>query len=337
MRSPSQGLLTLGYSRLPWLLPLYPLGWVFRGIVALRVRCFQWGIFRQYQSPCPVIVIGNISIGGTGKTPVVMWLAQWLIQHKWRVGIVSKGYGGDAQGPVLVHRNDTPDSVGDEALMMAQHLSCPVVVAKKRASGIIFLREHHSVDIVLLDDGLQHYAVARDYEIVLIDGQRGLGNRQCLPAGPLREPPSRLQSVDWIVTQGPQPFPGTRHHFQLLNTQATALGATGERRPLSSFVGKRVHAIAGIGHPERFFKALEAKGLAIVGHAFKDHHEYQLKDFTGFENEIILMTAKDAIKCAALDLESAWVVDALPQGLEDFGCELLQRLEKEHPNGCKAT
>ena len=314
----------LAYSPYPWLLPLYPLGWLFRLITTYRRRLYRSGRLNQIRFSCPVIVVGNITIGGTGKTPTVMWLAEFLSHHGYRPGVVSKGYKGAIEGPHLVEASDKPEAVGDEPLLMAQQLKCPVVVSKKRAKGIQFLRNELNVDIVLMDDGMQHYAVARDYEIAVLDGQRGLGNYQCLPAGPLREPASRLETVDWLISQGQSQK--AKINFSLQPSGCIQIGNPLNTKPLGAFNGT-VHAVAGIGNPQRFFDTLTAAGITITQHAFADHHKFTADDFENIASECIIMTDKDAVKCAGFGLANAWRLSVVPHGLDTLGFELLNQLK----------
>ena len=331
MTSISRIWLSLVYQNRPWLLPLYPLGWIFRFGVFCRRLAYRCGVIKQEQFSCPVIVVGNLSIGGTGKTPVVIWLANFLKNNGFKPGIVSKGFKGSEKGPKSVLRSDTSDTVGDEPLMMAHQVFCPVVISKKRAAGIEMLQNQFDIDIVLMDDGLQHLKVARDYEIVVVDAARGFGNGQCLPVGPLREPATRQQHADWVLWQG-EASPD-RQGFELSFNRCYNIARPMEVKALEAF-SKTVHAVAGIGNPERFFSALKAQGLDIIEHPFDDHHPFTADDFEGFAHEIIIMTEKDAIKCKHFDLFDAWAINVVPTGLDTFGQELLTKLRNEN-NGWK--
>jgi tetraacyldisaccharide 4'-kinase len=297
---------------------LYPLSLLFRSVVALRRAAFRASVLPSRRLAVPVIVVGNITVGGAGKTPLVLWLAEFLLQHGFHPGIVSRGYGSAARAPRRVTPVSDPASVGDEPLLLAQRSRCPVWVGTNRvAVGEALLHAHRECDVVLSDDGLQHYRMRRDMEIAVIDGARGLWNRWMLPAGPLREPPSRLRTVDAVVINGPA---------HALETLAPAYAMRLEGREFRNllnpahvvgpahFQSQRVHAIAGIGNPQRFFAYLESLGLRFEAHAFPDHHRYTAADLALAQADAILMTEKDAVKCAAFAAETHWVlrVDAVP-------------------------
>lgn len=261
----------------------------------------------------PVIVVGNISIGGTGKTPFTIWLVERLREWGWRPGVVSRGYGGRApRYPYEVPINDDPALCGDEPLLIAQRAGCPVVVDPDRVAAARQLIARGNVDIIISDDGLQHLRLARDLEICLIDGRRGLGNGALLPAGPLREPPSRLQSVDLVVVNGEGASqPGALR--MSLQTAAPLRLNDGAVRALADFRGQRVHAVAGIGDPSRFFAGLTAAGMEVVPHAFADHHAYRPEDLAFGDGLPVLMTEKDAVKCRAFADARLWAVPVAAQ------------------------
>jgi tetraacyldisaccharide 4'-kinase len=249
----------------------------------------------------PVVVVGNIYVGGTGKTPLTIWLARALREHGFRPGIVSRGYGG-AQGnaPAMeVGPGSRADVVGDEPLLIARQSGCPVFVGRRRAeAGRALLAAHPEVDLIITDDGLQHYALARDVEIVLFDG-RGTGNGWLLPAGPLREPASRRR--DFTVYNAAQAPPGA-FRMQLAGRTAERLARREESVPLSSFAGRRIAAAAGIGNPGRFFSMLRAAGLELALELpLPDHHDFRDRPFDAIDADIILLTEKDAVKCEQLE------------------------------------
>jgi tetraacyldisaccharide 4'-kinase len=290
---------------------LFPLSLVFRALAWLRRFLFRSGILPSVKLPVPVVVVGNISVGGTGKTPLTLWLAQQLIENGWHPCIVSRGYTKNKacrKTPREVSFDDAADVVGDEPLLMAQRALCPVWIGRDRpAAGLALLQAHPECDIILSDDGLQHYRLHRDAEIVVIDGARRFGNGLLLPAGPLREPVSRLRRADALVVNGGQVSDGEfamslsgSLFYNLLNP-GTTLNA-------SEFAGQRLHAIAGIGHPQRFFSHLEHLGLTAQHHAFPDHHHYSTADIAFDDADAILMTEKDAVKCAAFANEKCWVL-----------------------------
>ena len=296
------------YRITPLHLLLLPISLLFRVLATLRRTLYLSRILTSKKLAVPVIVIGNISAGGTGKTPLTLALAQQLIRHGRHPLIVSRGHGGSAQQPQRV----TPDSdvrqVGDEPLLMARRNLCPVWIGKDRAtSAQAALQANPQCDVVLCDDGLQHYRLRRDVEIAVIDGARGFGNGFMLPAGPLREPVSRLQTVDAVVVNGGEASTGQyamylsgEIFYNLLVPDKTATAA--ELRKL------RCHAVAGIGHPQRYFRHLAALGLNIVEHAFPDHHPYRAADLSFADCDALLLTEKDAVKCSAFADERYWVL-----------------------------
>jgi tetraacyldisaccharide 4'-kinase len=249
-------------------------------------------------------VVGNISVGGTGKTPFVIWLVRWLIKRGFSPGIVSRGYGGSASTPLKVNPDADPVLVGDEAPLLARRAGVPVVVGKSRVEAVQLLLESAAVNVVISDDGLQHYALARDIEIALVDGVRGLGNRKLLPAGPLREPPERLEEVDWVVSNGqPSGLIEDESVAVVVPTAFVRLGIAPERLSVEQFVHqyKDVHAIAGIGNPGRFAQTLRDLGLRPAMHAYPDHHEFDGSELTQWQlgpldKRPFVCTEKDAIK-----------------------------------------
>ncbi len=283
------------YGNRVLLAPLYPLEVLF-------CRLSQWRkqralmTARHWRSPVPVIVVGNVSIGGTGKTPAVIWLIEALRELGYRPGVVSRGYGGKAPHyPYRVTNGSSPQACGDEPLMIVQRTSCPLVVDPDRNRAIRSLLNGSDCNVVISDDGLQHYRMARDIEIAVVDGQRGIGNGHCLPVGPLREPPRRLSQVDFCIVNG--------EGFVFAGGVRMAL-CPGVMRSLdgkaASLVPQRVHGVAGIGNPQRFFDTLSRMGFDVVPHAFPDHHAYREKDLVFDDALPVIMTEKDAVKCRAL-------------------------------------
>jgi tetraacyldisaccharide 4'-kinase len=311
----------LWYSRSPLLLLLLPVSWLFLLLVTLRHLAYRTGVLPSHRLPVPVIVVGNITVGGTGKTPLVIWLVEHLHTLGYRPGLVSRGYGGRSRNwPQQVRPDSDPAMVGDEAVLLARHCHCPIAVGPDRVAAARALLEHHKVDILISDDGLQHYALQRDLEIAVIDGVRRFGTGYCLPAGPLREPAGRLKSVDLVVANG---IGGRREYgMRLKPGPAWLLEDPQQRRELRDFAGSRVHAVAGIGHPERFFTSLAGLGMQIIPHAFPDHHTYRREDFAFATDEHpILMTEKDAVKCRGFGLW-AWVVPVSAELDERFRLQL---------------
>jgi tetraacyldisaccharide 4'-kinase len=285
---------------------LRPLAWLFGAMSCLRRIAYRRGVLRKYRSPRPVIIVGNLTVGGTGKTPLVMWLARELTAQGLRVGIASRGYRG-AGGPArMLADGDDAATTGDEALLLHRRLRLPVAIAPRRKDAVRLLEPR--CDVILSDDGLQHYALERDLEIAVIDGSRGLGNGRLLPAGPLREPRTRLNEVDAVVVNGKGfEWPGAIS-MNLVPVAAVALEG-GERRPIAAFAGQRVHAIAGIGNPQRFFSMLREYGLSLDEHPLPDHAALPRSVPGGSAAQAVLMTEKDAVKCADGRLRHAWYVE----------------------------
>lgn len=293
---------------------LLPISLLFALLAGARRFAYRSGLVARRSAPVPVIVVGNIAVGGSGKTPVVIWLAAQLQARGYRPGIISRGHGGQvAQARCLVV-DDTPDTVGDEPVLMARRTGCPVAVGRDRpAAAQVLCQQHPEVDVIISDDGLQHYALARTAEIVVID-ERVLGNRWRLPAGPLREGIARAAQANLVLTHGPISAGLTARlgrvaqaPMTLVGAQFERIGQPGERVDASHFAGRRVHAVAGIGRPQRFFDQLAAMGLTVIPHAFPDHHAFVPADLAFGPGEAILMTEKDAVKCAAFAPDETWV------------------------------
>ncbi len=287
---------------------LWPISWLFCLVVWIRRRAYQLGIFHSTKLPLPVIVVGNITVGGAGKTPLVIWLARHLQQQGFKPGIISRGYGGNATSwPQQARAGSDPTVVGDEAVLIASSLECPVCVGPDRVQAGQELAKLGTCDIIISDDGMQHYALKRDIEIAVIDGVRGLGNGFCLPAGPLRERPRRLSQADMIVVNG---IAG-RHQFAMRLRQSFVVNMADSSKvcKLADFAkGGSVHAMAGIGHPERFFLQLEGAGLEIIRHTFPDHHRFLPEEILPDDDAPILMTEKDAVKCMRFAQPRHWCV-----------------------------
>ena len=305
---------------------LWPLSLLFRLLSGVRAALFRAGVLKSSRLPVPVVVVGNIYIGGTGKTPLTIWLVQALQAAGMRPGVISRGFGSVEEGAREVSAVSTPAQVGDEPLLIKQRTGAPVMVGRDRAAtGRALLAAHPEVDILLTDDGLQHYKLQRDVEIILFDG-RGAGNGWLLPAGPLREPVSRRR--DFTVINAPQLTPelaaavGARAPVQmtLAGDVAEQLRDRSQRRTLAELAQQqaagtgtlRIAAAAGIGNPARFFGMLKAAGLHITELPLPDHHDFQDRPFAGLEADLILMTEKDAVKCAQIEELSddprLWVV-----------------------------
>jgi tetraacyldisaccharide 4'-kinase len=293
-------------ARGPLALALWPLSLLFRLLAALRVALFRAGVLKSERLAVPVVVVGNIFIGGTGKTPLTIWLAEQLRAAGLRPGVISRGHGGAEGDPIDVLAGSSAREVGDEPLLIAARAGCPVVVGRRRVeAGRRLLSLHPEVDVLIADDGLQHYALGRDIEIVLFDG-RGVGNGWTLPAGPLREPPSRRR--DFTVVNVPELTPalskavgGEPYRMLLAGGSAERLNDPGERLALEAFRGKHIVAAAGIGNPGRFFAMLRAGGLDFQELPLPDHHDFLDDPFRTLPADVILITEKDAVKCRQLE------------------------------------
>lgn len=319
-----------------WHILLWPISLLFGLASRIRRCCYGLGLLESIRLPVPVIVIGNLSVGGTGKTPLVIWLAEFLRAHGYNPCVISRGYGGRAIQPQSVSAASDPALVGDEAVLMARRLRCPVWVGADRVSvARALLSARPDCNIILSDDGLQHYRLRRDLEIAVVDGDRRYGNGLLLPAGPMRESKSRLKRVDAIVINGGEARSG-EYAMQLVGEVFYRLQDASFTAKASDFVGKRVDAVAGIGHPDRFFNQLRAMGLQVTEHPYADHHPYRPEDLQFTDAEAILMTEKDAVKCVAFNLQNAWYLPVICQLAPAFGNDILQLL-KVIENGRKAA
>ncbi len=315
---------------LRWLLS--PLSALFRIITVFLRSYYRLSLCTRQSVSVPVIIIGNISIGGTGKTPFVIWLAKQLQQHGFTPGIISRGYGGASKNyPLLVNNNSDPVSVGDESIIIARHTGCPMAVSPKRTEALTILFEQSDCDIIISDDGLQHYSLARDMEIIVVDAERRFGNKCCIPAGPLRESLSRLQNVDFIVYNGTtnndlfNMILSANYAFNLLNPSII--------KYLTEFSGSDVHGIAGIGNPKRFFYLLTKFGINVIPHEFDDHYLFQSNDVNFDDDKAILMTEKDAAKCQYFACHNMWYIPitaSVSGGLKQL---IIQKLLRTDTNG----
>jgi len=307
---------------------LYPFSLVFRFAVAARRLLFRLGVLASERLQIPVVVVGNLTVGGTGKTPLVLALAAALRQSGLRPGILSRGYGGAGLEPRAVVAGEDPGRVGDEPLLLAERSGCPVWVGADRvAAARALCAVHPDCDVVLCDDGLQHYRLRRDFEIAVED-ERGLGNGLLLPAGPLREPADRR--VDATVVNGGEPRPGV-FAMQLAVTGLYRVGDASRQLAPSDLAGKRLHAVAGIGNPERFFATLSSMGLAFSAHAFPDHHAFRAAELQFDDCDFVLMTEKDAVKCRRFgrrDLVAVRVEAGVDPALIDL---ILERIHGRAP------
>ncbi|MGJ3354388.1 tetraacyldisaccharide 4'-kinase [Providencia sp. Je.9.19] len=311
------------WSGRSWLyILLLPLSILYGLITAVRHLGYKTGLFRSWQAPIPVVIVGNLTAGGNGKTPVVIWLVESLTKEGYRVGVVSRGYGGKSEHyPLLLDDQTTTASAGDEPVLIWHRTKSPVAVAPKRSDAIKALLANNSLDVIITDDGLQHYALKRDYEIVVIDGQRRFGNGWWLPAGPMRERAGRLKSVNAQIVNGGSPK-GNEVLMSLEGDIAVNL-VSGKRCPVNQL--QSVIAMAGIGHPPRFFNSLQSKGLNVIKtYAFSDHQPYdqqQLASLTNL-NECLLMTEKDAVKCQSFAQANWWYLPVQAQ-LDEIGAKTI--------------
>lgn len=322
-------LLRCWYSRRGWCWVLIPLSLLFW--TASRLRRVFYALRPVDRLPVPVIVVGNIAVGGTGKTPLVLWLVELLRAAGHRPGVISRGYAASAHAAVAVGPDSDPAVVGDEPVLIARRGRCPVWVGRRRAeAGSALLKAHPEVDVIVSDDGLQHYALARDMEIVVVDGQRGFGNGLLLPAGPLREGRARLIDVDAVVVNGDGLAAGPgrpAYTMQLIGGRIYDLKQPSRTVSPGYFNDRPVHAVAAIGNPARFFEALERQGMQTIRHAFPDHFRFRPDDLPA---GTVIMTEKDAVKCTTFGRDDIWVfaVDAeVSEGLEQ---QVLAKLDTQH-------
>ena len=286
---------------------LVPLSWLFGGLVALRRGLYKRGILQSQALTVPVIVVGNINLGGSGKTPVVMWLVQQLKQRGYKPGVISRGYGAHIGAPISVNASSQASDVGDEPLLIFKRCACPVFVSANRVqAGQSLLKAHHDCNVIISDDGLQHYALKRDVEIAVVNNDT-LEGAWLLPAGPMRESSRRLNEVDAIVFNGKKTL-DSAFEMQLTGAQFYNLQNSNLKAKAADFVGKNVKAIAGIGKPERFFEHLRNLGLTFAGISFDDHHAFSAADLAKLNCDALIMTEKDAVKCHEFAQAHHWVL-----------------------------
>lgn len=289
---------------------LVPLSLVFAAVTALRRGLYRAQVLRSHRLGAAVVIVGNITVGGTGKTPLALAIASGLAARGWRPGIVSRGHGGRAAAPRRVDSASDPGDVGDEPVLLARS-GWPVWIGRDRvAAGQALLAQHPQCNVVIADDGLQHYALARDAEICAIDASRGCGNGRLLPAGPLREPITRLAEVDAVVrlAQSAARISPREFEAKLIAGRFVRVNRTSVACDANAFRGEGVHALAGIGNPERFFAQLRALGINPTVHEYPDHHRYTPRDLEFAGATAILMTEKDAVKCAAFADDRCWAL-----------------------------
>ena len=313
-----------------WLMA--PLSWLYGFIVKRKRARFLSDKASSKRLKVPIVIVGNIIAGGAGKTPLVVWLVQELRRKGYRPGIVSRGYRGTAkEWPQRVTQDSDPTLVGDEPVMLARRCGCPVAAGPDRfAAGQLL--EAEGVNAIVADDGLQHYGLQRDCEIVVVDGERKFGNGLLIPAGPLREPLSRLEEVDLVVVNGTATEP---HHLSMKLRQLPALPlGGGDPKPVELFNATAVHGVAGVSNPTKFFNQLKKVGLEVIEHAYSDHHDFAREDICFDDNFPVLMTEKDAVKCRKFADGRHWYVPLEPSFAQKDATVLLdtisQRFAKAH-------
>ena len=303
---------------------LLPFSLVFFILSQLRFWCYKVGILKTSRSEVPVIVVGNITVGGTGKTPIVIALCKYFESQGKSIGVVSRGFGGEYTQDILkVTKLTDSRECGDEPALIAQQTNAQVVVAKRRNKATQYLTTNSKVDIIISDDGLQHYAMGRDIEIAVIDGHNRLGNGWFLPAGPLRETKRRLKSVDFIINNGSQ-----EKGEVLCQVEAECYInlVTNEKKELDHFKGKKCFAVAGIGNPKNFYKLLESQGVNLITKTFADHYSFSEKDLDFKEDYPIIMTAKDCVKCKHFATNQMWYLSVSAELSKDFYKQLESKL-----------
>lgn len=302
---------------------LLPCSLIYRGIV--RLRKLYYRLFPGKKPQVPVIVVGNITVGGSGKTPVVIYLAELLASRGYRPGIVSRGYGGKSNSyPLIIGPDSKVEEVGDEALLLARRTPFPVVVAPNRTLAVNAL--HKKCDVIISDDGLQHYALHRDIELVVIDPNLGSENKFCLPAGPLRETIARLQDVDFVIKNYNVDWTGDTYSMVMEPIVISNLRDPTITKKITEFKNQAVHAVAGIGNPKRFFQTLRQHEVQVIEHPFPDHHVFQTKDFSFQDDAHIIMTEKDAVKCQAIAEHNFWYLQVAAKLSDKFATQILDKL-----------
>ncbi len=318
-----------GTERPVWLAPF---SFLYGSVMAVRGLMYRLNLRHRVRVAAPVIVVGNLTVGGTGKTPLVAWLSTRLAAIGLRVAIVSRGYGGRARGVTRVTVHSRPSEVGDEPLLLARRAQATVFIGRDRVAAAK-AAVADKADIVLCDDGLQHLALKRDGEIIVIDGQRGFGNGARLPRGPLRESRGRLRRVNAVVVNGaitragfelPKFVKSTHFTMRMRPGDARPVAGGGALRSLASFRGTAVHAVAAIGNPQRFFDMLREAGLTVHEHSLPDHHPYAAGDLAFSDELPVLMTEKDAVKCAAFADARCWYVPVTAEFSEEEARELIE-------------
>ena len=324
-----------------WQILLQPISWLYQLLTAVRRLGFRRGWFKSERLPLAVIVVGNITVGGSGKTPLVIYLVEQLRAAGYVPGVISRGYGGTERGPFEVGPLSDPTEVGDEPALIAARTEAPLFIGRDRlAAGKALLESYPNCDVIVSDDGLQHYRLQRDIEIVVVDGQAGFGNGRLLPAGPLREPLSRLSKVDFTVINFPASDHATTPAPLAVPTgmpgEAVSMRLSGQvfyniKEPSTHALAadlrhQTVHAVAGIGRPQRFFDHLRQLGLVVIEHPFPDHYAFRRDDFAFAADNVVLMTEKDAVKCKTFARANWWALAVTAELDDRFLTRLLKKL-----------
>jgi len=314
------------YRRGPTALLLWPLSLLFGIVVALRLLLYKIRIFKSGHPGIPVIVVGNLTVGGSGKTPLVIWIAEFLKSKGWSPAIISRGYGVKVETPRAATVASEASEVGDEPIVLARRSGCPVWIGPDRVQVAAVLRAAHpDVNVLVLDDGLQHYRLRRDIEIAVVDA-RGLGNGFMLPAGPLREPRLRLRTVNAVVAHGGSP--AKDFSMSLVGEEVHRMTDARERRSLKAFAGQKVHGAAGIGDPNRFFVHLGRAGVKVIPHPFPDHHPFTARDLDFGDGLPVILTEKDAVKLRSAARPEWWVLPVSARLDPGFGAWLVRKLDE---------
>lgn len=327
-RSLELKLLQTWQNKTGWAKFLRPVSWLFCFVVYCRRLAYRLRLIRTEKLAVPVIVVGNLTVGGTGKTPLVIWIAEFLKKNGYKPGIVCRGYGGKARHwPQQVRPDSDPVAAGDEAVLISRRTNCPMAVGPDRVTaGKELLHYHPECNVIISDDGLQHYAMDRDIEIVVIDGSRRFGNEYCLPAGPLREPVKRLEKVDIIVTNGVAGKDEFAMQYQ--SSQFCNLLDDSNCRSLDELQGMEINAVAGVGNPDKFFEYLAERGAKVSEYPFSDHHAYQADDLIFEDDKNVVMTEKDAVKCKRYADKHHWFIPITAELQDKFGKQLLKLLKE---------
>lgn len=315
-----------------WTLPISTL---YGSLARMRRALFRRGWKHVERLPVPVIVVGNLTAGGAGKTPLVIALVEALRALDFKPGVVSRGYGGSAQAPMLLNDDPDPRVTGDEPALIKLRTGVPIAIGRDRPPAAKLLLDAR-VDVIIADDGLQHYALARDVEICVVDGDRRFGNGKLLPAGPLREPLSRLRQMDFVVCNGDEAHPG-EIPMRLQTAPLINLRDPSQTASLETFAGKRVHAIAGIGHPQRFFEMLRGHDVDVIEHPFPDHHAHAAIELAFGDGLPLLMTEKDGVKCRAFAEADWWNVPVRAELPQSFIDQLVSKLHATHQQKSNAV